>query len=663
MILSFRVSELQQLLSLLGRSKTGKKQELLQRALSLLRNNTMEVRQAIQQTYRTLASERGFGGPVMDHHLQQQPEQQQQQQPQQHHRSISNYELIDASSSSSKRHLTDDIISAPAVRLDRMHKLVTASSASSSSRSAESGGGGGGGRSLRARHRPGFYAELDAKYDFTLVEASGGVPESSSHRSSSAAAAAAHAAASSASIVEAPTSPQLIQQSSSQSSRSHSHSSTTRGEHSSHHHPSSHHRTQSTSNQNPTSPTSPSSLASWTATNQPSLTALAQEARLASRQIAALTAAAENARVYSAYNAAAAAAASTSSSSGHHKKMMSPPPLSSSHHSHHRQLSSSSSAAANLPVYDYKQYSSSSSSSAHHQSPQKYSSATSTSSSAVLSGSSAYHQSALFVGGCPQLPVHPDVRLKRLPFYDILGNLLKPTSLLPKGNSKYQEAYYIFHLTPQQATEISQSRCDVSRPDFQVQVLMRFCLTETTSEQDDMFPNSIGVRVNGKPAPLPNLIPSNRPGVEPKRPNRPVNITAVCRISPTVSNRIDVSWAAEIGRSFCISVDLVRCVTAETLLQRLRSKSIRHPDHTKAMIKEKMAMDGEDSEIATCSLKVSLNCPVSKCRMTIPCRPVTCSHLQCFDAGMFLQMNERKAKWVCPVCDKSAHFDVLAIDG
>jgi hypothetical protein len=28
-----------------------------------------------------------------------------------------------------------------------------------------------------------------------------------------------------------------------------------------------------------------------------------------------------------------------------------------------------------------------------------------------------------------------------------------------------------------------------------------------------------------------------------------------------------------------------------------------------------------------------------------------------------LQMNERKATWVCPVCDKDAHFDVLAIDG
>lgn len=27
------------------------------------------------------------------------------------------------------------------------------------------------------------------------------------------------------------------------------------------------------------------------------------------------------------------------------------------------------------------------------------------------------------------IPVHPDVKLKRLPFYDIQGELLKPTSL------------------------------------------------------------------------------------------------------------------------------------------------------------------------------------------------------------------------------------------
>ena len=42
-----------------------------------------------------------------------------------------------------------------------------------------------------------------------------------------------------------------------------------------------------------------------------------------------------------------------------------------------------------------------------------------------------------------------------------------------------------------------------------------------------------------------NPIPTNKPGAEPKRPSRPVNITYVCRISPTVSNHINVTWSAD----------------------------------------------------------------------------------------------------------------------
>ena len=36
---------------------------------------------------------------------------------------------------------------------------------------------------------------------------------------------------------------------------------------------------------------------------------------------------------------------------------------------------------------------------------------------------------------------------------------------------------------------------------------------------------------------------------------------------------------------------------------------------------------------------------------------------QCFDAATFLQMNERKPTWNCPVCDKKALYDDLLIDG
>lgn len=79
-------------------------------------------------------------------------------------------------------------------------------------------------------------------------------------------------------------------------------------------------------------------------------------------------------------------------------------------------------------------------------------------------------------------------------------------------------------------------------------------------------------------------------------------------------------------------------------------------------VKEKLNEDA-DSEIATTSLRVSLACPLGKMRMCTPCRASTCSHLQCFDASLFLQMNERKPTWNCPVCDKAALYDNLVIDG
>lgn len=68
-----------------------------------------------------------------------------------------------------------------------------------------------------------------------------------------------------------------------------------------------------------------------------------------------------------------------------------------------------------------------------------------------------------------------------------------------------QEGTFYFHLTPQQATDIAMNRDmrNPAKPEYLIQVQLRFCLLETTSEQEDNFPSNVTVKVNGKPCQLP----------------------------------------------------------------------------------------------------------------------------------------------------------------
>ncbi|XP_030032288.1 E3 SUMO-protein ligase PIAS2 isoform X2 [Manduca sexta] len=262
-------------------------------------------------------------------------------------------------------------------------------------------------------------------------------------------------------------------------------------------------------------------------------------------------------------------------------------------------------------------------------------------------------------------PVHPDVKFKKLPFYDVLAELMKPSTMMPMQAGRMQEGTFIFHLTPQQATEIASGKDIVgtsNKLDYVIQAQLRFCLLETSCEQEDHFPPSVNVKVNNKMCPLPNPIPTNKPTPEPKRPPRPVNISSLVKLSPTVANTIHVTWAADFTRAYVLSVFMVRKLTSAELLQRLKNKGTKNPDYTRSLIKEKLSED-YDSEIATTSLRVSLMCPLGKMRMSCPCRPAACPHLQCFDASLFLQMNERKPTWLCPVCDRPAPYDTLVVDG
>uniref|UniRef100_A0A4W5RAI6 Protein inhibitor of activated STAT, 1b n=2 Tax=Hucho hucho TaxID=62062 RepID=A0A4W5RAI6_9TELE len=92
-------------------------------------------------------------------------------------------------------------------------------------------------------------------------------------------------------------------------------------------------------------------------------------------------------------------------------------------------------------------------------------------------------------------PVHPDVKLQRLPFYDMLDELIKPTSLASDNSQRFQETCYAFALTPQQVQQISSSI---------------FCLSETSCAQEDHFPSNLCVKVNSKPCNLPVSLSDSR---------------------------------------------------------------------------------------------------------------------------------------------------------
>merc|ERR1711970_1271904 len=128
-----------------------------------------------------------------------------------------------------------------------------------------------------------------------------------------------------------------------------------------------------------------------------------------------------------------------------------------------------------------------------------------------------------------------NVKFKKLPFYDIHGELVKPTSLVTQGSSRFQEAQFQFLLSPEQAT--------------------------------------------------------NKPNVEPKRPPRPVHITPLCKLTPTLNNIVSVKWAADYGKNWVVGIWLVEKLSSTQLLERLTTKGKRNPDFTRELIKKKLTDD------------------------------------------------------------------------
>lgn len=172
------------------------------------------------------------------------------------------------------------------------------------------------------------------------------------------------------------------------------------------------------------------------------------------------------------------------------------------------------------------------------------------------------------------------------------------------------------------------------------------------AQVDVAFPNQIEVKVND------NDVKANFKGLKNKAGStKPADITSLVRKYQAQQNTVQVTYALTTKR-YAFAVYLVRAVSADTLTERIK----RHSVIRKQKVLDAMNAANADPDIAATSIRMSLKDPVSTMRITLPVRSSHCTHNQCFDGAMFLQLQEQAPQWSCPVCSKTVPFESLCID-
>ncbi|KAL9473874.1 hypothetical protein ACSS6W_008254 [Trichoderma asperelloides] len=183
--------------------------------------------------------------------------------------------------------------------------------------------------------------------------------------------------------------------------------------------------------------------------------------------------------------------------------------------------------------------------------------------------------------------------------------------------------------------------------------IMVFCASDDSGLQDVAFPHQSELRVNGDEikANLRGL--KNKPGS-----TRPVDITNSLRLRSNYMNNIEFTYALT-NKKFYLVVNLCKTTSVSELVTTISS---RRKISEESVISE-LNKIAQDPDVVATSQVLSLKCPLSYMRLEVPCRSLSCTHLQCFDATSYLQLQEQGPQWLCPICNKSAPFDQLAVDG
>lgn len=254
-------------------------------------------------------------------------------------------------------------------------------------------------------------------------------------------------------------------------------------------------------------------------------------------------------------------------------------------------------------------------------------------------------QSAVPVDIKPPMMPHKDDEL-RLTFPVRDGILMSPFRL----EHNLSVSNHVFMLKPNIHETL------MTRPDLELQLK---CFHHDDRCMSTNWPASVQISVNSTPLVIDR-------GAE-KASHKPLYLKNVCQPD---RNMIQITVSA-CCCSHLFLLQLVHRPTVQSVIRGLLRRRLLPAEACIAKIKRNFGASsgfnavtgGADVDgVEQTAITVSLKCPISRLRMSLPARGAECKHIPCFDLETYLVLNSERAQWKCPICNRPAHLETLEVD-
>ncbi|UJR15499.1 hypothetical protein I4U23_002442 [Adineta vaga] len=195
-------------------------------------------------------------------------------------------------------------------------------------------------------------------------------------------------------------------------------------------------------------------------------------------------------------------------------------------------------------------------------------------------------------------------------------------------------------------------------------IFLRIAPTIIHDKQNDVLPPYVFIQCNGQTIINNNI--AKTVGSQAHSIAFPTDMTEKIIPKVNVHNSLNYFWLQtpnnmsfkNLPKSYTLTIQLVRCMSLESLCENILERELQcsKKDNNDSDI------EIEDLGLMTTRHRVSLICPITQKLIIIPTKSSFCSHLTCFDLRSFLQMNERRLQWTCPLCKKPASYETLHVD-